>query len=59
MTKDIKFPTEIKEVEIERLRKKFEDLRKQNEKEKEEFCDCYDVCSKCGRKKKPWKDILA
>jgi hypothetical protein len=59
MTKDVKYPTEIKDIEIERLRKKFEEFRRQNEKEKEEFCECYDVCLKCGRKLKPWKDIMA
>jgi hypothetical protein len=60
MTKDILYPEEKKESDMERMRKKFEELHKQNKKEKEEFCDCYNVCPNCGRKKRQsWKDILA
>lgn len=55
MTKDYKYPEEIKMNEVQRLVEK-EPLWKKFMKEEDyqdKYCDCHERCPRCGKKYKP------
>ena len=53
MTKDLKYPEEIKEEQFKKLLEDYESKEYDRLSKKEDYCECHERCPKCGRKYKP------